>query len=228
METNKMPRLYSYIKNYGGYTKSEVSTLQNNHQILVNGEEKNLAYLVREHDIVTISNKVIQKKEFHYFLFYKPIGLICTSDRSNPQSVAFYLQEKYALLNKYYCVGRLDKQSSGVLFLTNDGLFCHTVLSHEEHYEKEYMVKVKNTISDLFCEKMKQEFILDGKTAKCVSFSKICNDTYKIILNEGKYHEIRRMTKLAGNQVVDLTRIRIGRFTLDSLAPGEMKEITIE
>lgn len=210
-------RLQSYVKNYGNFTKSEVIKLQNQNRILVNNEFNLLSYNLKEEDVVTIDNKVLERIPYVYYLFNKPKGIICTNDIKKDNNIKSYLNIK----ERVYSIGRLDKDSHGLLILTNDNNFCHYVL---ENMEKEYVVRVKNIITNEFLDGIENGVLIRGKmTKKCV-IKKINDYTFSIILKEGMYHQIRKMVIANHNTVVDLERIRIGNITLDA-CKGELTKI---
>ena len=129
------------------------------------------------------------------------------------------------LENRIYCVGRLDKDSRGLLILTNDGKYFDQLMSPDNHVEKEYLVETKNDIDEEFITKLTEPMVMDGKKLKPVTASLVDKRHFKIILVEGKYHQVRRMVKACKNTVVDLQRIRIGKFVIDNIKEGEIKKI---
>ena len=203
-------RLQSFVKNYGNYTRSEVIKLQNDKRILVNNKYKLLSYNLLDNDIVTIDNKVIKKIPYSYYLFNKPVGIICTNDINKANNIKSYLN----IEERVYPVGRLDKDSHGLIILTNDNNFCNFILSNK--IEKEYIVKVKYKITDEFINKMENGISIRNKITKKCKIIKIDDYTFNIILNEGMYRQIRRMVISCNNTVIDLERIRIGNIKVNN------------
>lgn len=217
-------RLMSYIKSYCGCTKSELNKMQEQGLILVNGEKKNLTYIIKEGDVVTVCNKVIKEVPNQYFIYNKPIGVVCTNDLNVKNNIISHLNLK----DRLFCVGRLDKDSHGLLILTNDGVFSNKLINGKNHIEKEYLVKVKDKITDDFIVNMSKSVVLRGKTTKECVVNKIDDYTFSIVLTEGMYRQIRRMVKINGNFVIDLYRFRIGNILINDLKEDEIRLINID
>ena len=214
-------RIYSYIKNNLDVTKKELRELFEEKRILVNNNIKNLSYVIKEGDIITLDGKIITEKNLCYYLYNKPIGIICTNDTN----VLNNIKDHVNINQRVFAIGRLDKMSHGLMILTNDGLFNHAIINPTSHVEKEYIVKVKNKIDKSFISKMEDSYILSGKQTQNAKATLIDDYTFSIILKEGKYHQIRLMVKANNNQVVDLFRYRIGNITIDDLDGQEIKEV---
>ena len=212
-------RLYLYVKNALDITRSEITKLHNEKRILVNEKYVNLTYDILDKDVVTVDGKIIKKVPFVYYLYNKPIGIVCTNNKEVAESIRNNLDIPF----RVYPIGRLDKESRGLLILTNDSSFTNIVLS--THYEKEYIVKVKDKISDEFITNMPKSMVLRGKETLPCKVERIDDYVFRIILNEGKYHQIRRMVVARGNKVVDLQRIRIGNIKLNNLEEGNYLKI---
>lgn len=216
-------RLQTYVKNNGNFTKSETIKLQNENRILVNGNKVNLSYNLRINDIVTIDDVEIKNIPFVYFLFNKPKGIICTNDINVKNNIKTLINSDIRI----YTVGRLDKESHGLIILTNDNMFCHDILDVDNHMEKEYIVRVEKKIDQLFINNIQKSIYIKDKKIK-ESIAYLVDDySFRIILKEGKYHQIREMVKYNNNKVVDLTRIRIGSLKLEdfNLKENEIIEI---
>ena len=212
-------RLYLYVKNALDITRSEITKLHKEKRILVNGNFVNLTYDVIDSDKVSVDGKIIKKVPFVYYLYNKPIGIVCTNNKEVADSIRNNLDIPF----RVYPIGRLDKESRGLLILTNDSNFTNKVLS--THYEKEYIVKVKDKISEEFITNMPKSMVLRGIDTLPCKVEKINDYEFKIVLNEGKYHQIRRMVVARGNKVVDLKRIRIGNIKLNDLEEGNYLKI---
>lgn len=214
-------RLYSYLKDFGNYTKSEVYLLFNESKVTVNNEKKTPSYIVKNNDKVCVNGILIKPIDKVYYIYNKPIGLLCTNDLTKSNSLIKHLNIDY----KIHTVGRLDKDSHGLIILTNDGPFTNLVLSKETHIEKEYEVIIKDKVTALFLNKMQESIIIKGSATLEAKVKKI--DEYKIsvTLFEGKYHQVRLLVKNAGSSVVDLKRIRIGNLYLNDLKEDTLLEI---
>ncbi len=216
-------RLFNYIKNSLKITKSQFIEEYNKNHILVNDKIVNMSYIIKEGDIITYKGEVVLKEDFVYYLYNKPQGLVCTNDLDDKDSYLKTLN----LDKRIFCVGRLDKDSCGLLVLTNDGQYTNSLLNPLTHVEKEYIVRVKHKIDIDFIEKVQKPVVLNGKLTKETKAYLIDDYSFRIILTEGKYHQIRRTVKLAGNLVTHLQRIRIGEFHIDSVDEGEVIKINI-
>lgn len=217
-------RLMSYVKCYLGCTKSELNKLQDDGLILVNGEKRNLTYIIKNNDIITVNGEVLLEVPNKYYIYNKPIGIVCTNDVKVSGNIYNHLN----LENRMFCVGRLDKDSHGLIILTNDGIFSNKLINGKNHIEKEYLVKVKDKISDGFLKNMSKSVVLRGKLTKECLVKRVDDYTFTIVLTEGMYRQIRKMVKINNNFVVDLFRIRIGNILIDDLKEDEIRKINID
>ena len=211
-------RLYKYVKVFANMTQHEVSEAFDNKRIKVNGELQNFTYILKENDVVTCDDKIISSIPFKYFLYYKPRGVL--SDlKDSMDAYHKHIGFDYKLMP----VGRLDKDSEGLMILSNDGAFIHQMNSDD--IEKEYIVKLKEPVTDKLLNEASQSFTIKGKTTKEMKVEKIDDYTIKMILFDGRYHQIRRAIVLAGNTVINLKRIRVGKYLLDDMKINELREI---
>ena len=213
-------RLYKYIKVNANKTQSEVIQLFETKRIKVNNNYVPFTYLIKENDIVTIDDDIIKSKKLQYFLYNKPKGII-SDIKNKDNSYINYIDLDIKLMP----CGRLDKDSEGLMILTNDGKFINDVLSNKTEYEKEYIVTVEKKIDDSFIENIKKPIIIKNKMTLPIKAYKIDDYTINMILQDGRYHQIRRIIKNASNKVLNLQRIRIGPYTLGDLKLGEIREI---
>lgn len=213
-------RLLNYIKINANLTKTEVIDRFENNKILVNNHICSLSYIIKDNDIITLDGHIIEKISFKYYLYNKPRGII--SDISNkPSSYINHINVQIKLMP----VGRLDKESRGLMILTNDGNYINSLLNPNNHVEKEYLVYVKNIITDDFLKRLNSIKKIDNHILKPFTIKRNDNISFYITLNEGRYHQIRKMVKLALNEVIDLIRIRIDKYSIDEVLEGEIKEI---
>ena len=187
-------------------------------KVLVNGKPAEMGMLINERDKVTLRGK--NKKEYEYLAYYKPRGL-ATQSQEGSESVIAQWRER-----GLFPIGRLDKESEGLLILTNDGRLTTKLLSTESKFEKEYIVKVKEKlrkgIPAIFEKGMETEAfgkLLPAKTKL------IDSHTLSVVLREGKRHQIRVMLSELGCMVNSLKRIRIGHISLGKLRPEETREL---
>ncbi|MGL5733116.1 MAG: pseudouridine synthase [Metamycoplasmataceae bacterium] len=176
---------------------------------------------------VSIDNKVIDYKEFIYIVLNKPKDYVCANKDSLNKTV-------FDLINKYensnlHIVGRLDKDTTGLVLLTNNGNWSHKLKSPKSNTEKEYNVILKSKLTDEMIIKIQSDIILDKKILKPIKFIQTGDNSCNIILTEGKYHQVKRMFHYVGNEVLELNRTRIGEFKLEDfdIKIGEWKEFDI-
>lgn len=187
-------------------TRRGADELVKEKKVFINGKLAVLGSRVNEKDKVEIKGAEIKK--YVYFAYNKPIGIETTS----PKEGVFPL-------------GRLDKNSHGLLILTNDGRITDQLLSPKYFHEKEYVVKTSNKLRSSFKEKMEKGVNIEGYETKPCKV-KIINDfTFKVILTEGKKHQIRRMCSALFQEVADLKRERITNIKLGNLKPSGLREI---
>lgn len=216
-------KLFLHLKNSLGLTKVEVVKLFNSQNVRVNGEIKNMSYKVQASDCIEVNGeKIAIDKNFLYYAYYKPKGLICSNNKNLSQSIQKFISIK----ERVYPIGRLDKDSCGLIILTNDGVFANDLIHSDSHVEKEYFVQVDKKITEEFILKMQQGvYILKQMTRPCRVY-KEKEDTFRIILTQGLNRQIRRMCRTLGYEVLNLKRIRIGKLELD-LEEGELRELKI-
>jgi pseudouridine synthase len=177
---------------------------------------------VLENDNVIVEPPDGGFKKLVYLAFNKPQGVITHS----PQKGEPQIKDILNFDKEVFPLGRLDKDSSGLIILTNDGRVTDKLLNPKYHHEKEYIVKTSKPIDNLFLKKMSGGLRLeDGYITKKCEVEKISKDRFSIVLTEGKKHQIRRMCALLGYEISDLERRRIMNIKLNSLMPGDFREI---
>jgi len=189
-------------------------------KVKINGKIAVLGDKVNENDDVVVADS--GKKKLIYLAFNKPKGVITHS----PQKGEAEIKDIINFDKKVFPVGRLDKNSSGLIILTNDGRLTDRLLNPDYNHEKEYIIKTNKSLDGLFLKKMSQGVKLDDGyvTKKCI-INKISSDRFSIILTEGKKHQIRRMCAALGYSIVNLERRRIMNIKLGSLQSGDFREI---
>ncbi len=186
--------------------------------IKINGKVAVLGQKISEEDKVEIANQIEKKKEsFRYIAYYKPKGISTEEvEEDNPKFRGFH------------SIGRLDKNSEGLLFLTNDTRIVDRMLNPKYEHEKEYRVRVDKDLKTNFQNKMERGVNIEGYKTKPCKIEITGEKSFKIILTEGKKHQIRRMCVALGYQVRELKRTRIMNITLGKLVKGESKELSPE
>ncbi len=189
-------------------------------KIKINGETVFENIVLNLGDSVMSEQEVLQeKKDFIYLAFYKPRGIETTLNREIENN----LKDILPFTEELFPVGRLDKESEGLLILTNDGRVFDKTLRHEYQTEKEYLVTVDKEIDDEFIQKMAAGINILGKITLPCQVEKMDNHTFKIILVQGLNRQIRRMCYKLGYEVLQLIRLRIGVVGLEKLQPNEFR-----
>ena len=216
-------RLNLFIAKSGYASRRKADCLIKEGKVRVNNKEALKLFLqISNKDKVEIEGKTLRLKEHIYILFNKPKGVTTTlSDKFAQKKVIDFFPRKFKGI---YPVGRLDKQSCGLLMLTNDGDFCYRVTHPKFSVEKEYIVGVKGNMSSGDCQRAKNGLNLEGEHLKVKSIKVLSNQknraVYKVVISEGKKRHLRRLFKALGFSVDELKRVRMGRLALGNLKPG--------
>ncbi|WP_457617547.1 23S rRNA pseudouridine(2604) synthase RluF [Lutibacter sp.] len=225
-QTNKNSiNLNKYISSTGICSRREAEKLIVGGRVTINGKPTQLGNRVVDGDVVKIDGKPLKTKpKTLYIAFNKPIGIVCTTDSKERKNIVRYINHPERL----FPIGRLDKPSEGLIFLTNDGDIVNKILRAGNNHEKEYIVTVNKAITSEFLQKMSQGIPILGTVTKKCSIKKINDYTFKIILTQGLNRQIRRMCEYLGYKVTTLKRTRIMNVNLDRLETGQWRELTSE
>lgn len=216
-------RLNKYIAYLNIASRREADKLIKDGKVKVNGEIIiNPAIQVAENDkiICDIEN---YKNEKIYIKLNKPVGYVVSNNKKEGKPIYKLLDEK---LKKLYPVGRLDKDSKGLILFTNDGIFSRKIIGEESECEKEYYVKLEGNISDGALKKLEFGISLDGKKLKPAIVKRVSKNSFNIILKEGRNRQIRRMCENVGFEVILLKRLRISNIYLNDLQEGKFEYLT--
>lgn len=215
--------LNKYISRTGLCSRRAADQLIDEGRVTINNKPTQRGNRVFAGDVVRIDGKLLQQKpEPLYIAFNKPVGLVCTTDQKEPKNIIRYINHPQRL----FPIGRLDKPSQGLIFLTNDGDIVNKILRAGNQHEKEYIVRVQPAITPDFIQKMRNGVpILGTVTQKCKVW-KMDDHTFKIILVQGLNRQIRRMCEYLGYEVTRLKRTRIMNVKLGKLKVGEWRELT--
>ncbi|HEY6143810.1 MAG TPA: 23S rRNA pseudouridine(2604) synthase RluF [Flavobacterium sp.] len=222
MEEN-LKRLNKFIGESGYCSRREADKIIEEGRVTINGVVPELGTKVGPDDEVRIDGKLIREKREKpvYLAFNKPVGIECTTNLEVRNNIVDYINYP----KRIFPIGRLDKASEGLIFMTNDGDIVNKILRARNNHEKEYTVTVNKLITDRFIEKMSNGVpILDTVTRKC-KVEKISSTTFKIILTQGLNRQIRRMCEYLGYEVTALKRIRIINISLD-VPVGRFRDLT--
>lgn len=219
-------RINKYIANAGVCSRRDADKLVEQGKVTINGMVATAGSQVNSTDTVCVNGKVVRGRDERVVLaFYKPVGITCTErDKFAEKTILEYV--KYPVRVTY--AGRLDKDSEGLILLTNDGDLIQALMKGSNHHEKEYVVKVDKEITQHFLDKMSSGVYLKelDRTTKTCKVEKVGKMTFKIVLTQGLNRQIRRMTKELGYNVTSLKRIRIEQITIDGLKIGQYRELT--
>ena len=219
----KSINLNKYISSTGICSRRAADKLISEGQVTINGKPTQLGNRVFEGDKVRINGKLLaQKPKTLYIAFNKPVGIVCTTDLKERKNIIKYINHPERL----FPIGRLDKPSQGLIFLTNDGDIVNKILRAGNNHEKEYIVTVDKIVNSNFIEKMSNGIPILGTVTKKCKVTKIDDFTFKIILTQGLNRQIRRMCEYLGYQVTKLKRTRIMNVDLGNLKIGEWRDIT--
>jgi 23S rRNA pseudouridine2604 synthase len=216
-------RLNKYISETGVCSRRGADKLIEAGKVLVNGEIPELGTRVDDSDAITIDGKPLNDKEkYVYIAFNKPIGITCTTEKKVNDNIVDFINYP----KRIYPIGRLDKPSEGLIFLTNHGDIINKILRAGNNHEKEYIVTVDQVITNEFIERMSNGVpVLDTITKKC-TVTKISKNIFKIVLTQGLNRQIRRMCAHLGYKVIRLQRTRIMNVNLGIIPIGKWRNLT--
>ena len=208
-------RINKYLSEVGYCSRRRADRLIEQGKVRINGEISEIGTKVEDWDLVEVEGQIIEKSTKQkkiYLAFNKPVGIVCTTDRRvEPNNIIDFI--KYP--KRIFPIGRLDKSSEGLIFLTNDGDIVNKILRARNNHEKEYIVSVNRQINREFIQSMSSGVkILDTITKNCF-VQQLGKKKFKIILKQGLNRQIRRMCESLGYKVKSLKRIRIINIKLD-------------
>ena len=218
-------RINKYLSEVGYCSRRVADRLVEEEKVTINGKITKIGSMVEDSDQVEVEGKKIErltKQKYIYLAFNKPVGIVCTTDRSvEPDNIIDFI--KYP--KRIFPIGRLDKPSEGLIFLTNNGDIVNKILRARNNHEKEYIVSVNRPINRNFIQSMSNGVeILDTVTKNCL-VKQLDEKKFKIVLTQGLNRQIRRMCEALGYRVKSLKRVRIMNIKLD-VPTGEYREFT--
>ena len=218
-------RINKYLSEVGFCSRRKADEYISDGRVYINGSPAVLGSKVNIEDEISVDSEIIQYKDKKrvYIAFNKPVGIECTGSHKIKDNIIDFINHKERL----FTIGRIDKQSEGLILLTNDGDIVNNVLRAENKKEKEYVVTVDKKISSEFIEKMRRGVRIMGKMTKRCYVKKIHENRFKIVLTQGMNRQIRRMCEVLGFRVVKLKRIRIMKIHLDTEI-GEYRDLNDE
>ena len=216
-------RLNKYLSEAGVCSRREADRLIESGKVTVDGKRAETGMKITDSQVVRVGKKEIrQKNEMVLLAVNKPVGIVCTEEKREKKNIINFL--KYPTRITY--IGRLDKDSEGLLLMTNNGDIINKMMRSGNQHEKEYKVTVDKPITPEFIEKMANGVpILDTVTRKC-KVEMIGKYKFRIVLTQGLNRQIRRMCEYLGYKVTKLERVRVMNIELGNLRPGEYRRVT--
>ena len=217
--------LNKYISSTGICSRREAEKLIIDGKVTINGKPTQLGNRVFDGDIVKINGQPLKSKPKTLYIAYnKPVGIVCTTDSKERNNIVRAINHTERL----FPIGRLDKPSQGLIFLTNDGDIVNKILRAGNNHQKEYIVTVNLPISSEFIQKMSNGIPILGTVTKKCLVEQISKNSFKIILTQGLNRQIRRMCEYLNYEVIKLVRTRIMNVGLANLTEGNWRELTPE
>jgi 23S rRNA pseudouridine2604 synthase len=216
-------RINKFFTEHGICSRREADRLIESGVITINGRVAKLGDQVTSNDVIAREGRVIPwGKANLYIKYHKPVGVTTTSESHVPRNII----AEIGYPKRIFPIGRLDKDSSGLILLTNDGDIVNEILRAEFGHEREYLVQVNHPFGQSFLDHLSQGVVILGSRTKPCRTMRMGRDQFRIILTEGRNRQIRRMCQALGYRVTMLHRTRIMHMTITGLSVGEWKELT--
>lgn len=226
-------RLNKFLSEAGVCSRREADRMIEEGRITVDGRKAETGMRVRPDQEIKVGKKIIsiEREEEVLLAVYKPVGVVCTTDRREKRNIVDFVGYPVRI----YPIGRLDKDSEGLILMTNIGSLVNKMMRAANYHEKEYLVTVHKPVTDAFLERMakgvrirkeeKGEVLLDAMTRPC-QVEKLGKCSFRIILTQGLNRQIRRMCEALGYQVTHLKRVRVLNVELKGMRPGTWRKVT--
>jgi 23S rRNA pseudouridine2604 synthase len=217
--------LNKYISSSGICSRREAEKFISEGRVTINGKPTQLGNRVAKRDVVKLDGRlVVPQNTTLYIALNKPVGIVSTTDEREPNNIIQHINYP----DRLFPIGRLDKPSEGLIFLTNDGDIVNKILRAGNNHEKEYYVSVNKTVTEDFVQKMGNGIPILGAVTKKCFVEKVSDKVFKIILTQGLNRQIRRMCEYLEYEVTKLKRTRIMNVELGYLQTGDWRELTDE
>ncbi len=220
-------RINRFLSAAGVCSRREADRLIESGRVLVNGHVAKKGMQILSTDEVVFDKKVLKKKEERtLLLFNKPCGIVCTEEKREKNNIIDYINYPARI----FTIGRLDKESRGLILLTDDGSIVNDIIKGSSRHEKEYHVTVDKPLTEAFLKKMREGVFLEelSVTTRRCKVKKTGKSSFDITLTQGLNRQIRRMCEALGYRVVDLMRFRIMNLFVDDIREGSYRRITEE
>ena len=216
-------RINKFFTEQGICSRREADRLVESGLITINGRVAKLGDQVEPSDVIAREGQVLPwGRAPLYIKYHKPVGVTTTSESHVPRNIIAEIGHS----ERIFPIGRLDKDSSGLILLTNDGDIVNEILRAEFGHEREYLVRVDRPFDQAFLDHMAEGVVILGSRTKPCRMSRVGRDRFRIVLTEGRNRQIRRMCQALGYRVIMLHRTRIMHITVDGLGASEWKELT--
>ena len=222
-------RIDKYLADNSIGTRKEIKGIIKAGRICVNGVTAfdPGMHIVPGKDIITMDERVIEYERFHYYMLNKPAGTVSSTREGASVTVVELLADEN--VKNLSPVGRLDKDTEGLLLLTDDGALLHDLISPSKHVEKEYLVQTEKPVSEADIKKLEEGVDIGDDSPTLPARAYEAEDGLHLIITEGRFHQVKRMLEAVDNSVTFLKRLRMGGLCLDSsLNPGEYRRLTYE
>lgn len=221
-----MMRIDKLLSELGICTRTEAKKLMKQGRLTVNGEVRKdpSDKIDPETDNVCLDGEPVIYSEYVYYMLNKPAGVITATEGSEMTVMDLIADQRRGL----YPVGRLDKDTEGLLLITNNGPLGHELLSPKKHIDKEYLAELAKPLQEDTADRFREGIILEDSTlCRPAELIAVNEKTCRLIISEGRFHQVKRMFEAVGNEVVYLKRLRMKNLQLDeNLMPGEYRELT--
>ncbi len=225
-------RIDKFVSEQAGVSRSDAKAMIKRAQITVNGAPVRSADMKidPDKDRVVVCGREVSYRKYMYIMLNKPDGVVCATRDGLSETVLELLPEEFRRKG-LFPAGRLDKDTEGFVFITDDGALAHKMLSPKNHVEKEYIVTLEQPSEERYIGIFASGMTIDGGEECLPAKLTLTDDAHvvRLVLHEGKFHQVKRMMQAVGNKVVRLKRVRMGGIELDeALKSGECREITAE
>ncbi len=222
-------RLDKYITSTKNLTRKEVKKIIKDKSVKINDKVANSPSLIIDEykDVIKLNDEVLIYHLFHYFILNKPQGYVSSTKMEKNYLPVTSLFGEYEYCN-LFPVGRLDVDSTGLILMTNDGKLAHQLLSPKYHVDKVYEVSVDFPLKQELIKPFQEGIVLDGEMTLTAKLEIVDEFHAKVILHEGKFHQVKRMFSYFGYKVITLHRAKFAFLTLDGVKEGSFRELTVE
>ena len=226
MNDTNLTRINKFLSEIGYCSRRAADKLIEQGRVKINGEVPEMGTKISADDEVSVNGKVVhraKKKKMVYIAFNKPVGIVCTTDQMREKNnIIDYINYP----TRIFPIGRLDKPSEGLIFLTNDGDIVNKILRARNNHEKEYLVGVNKPVNDIFLRAMARGVRIHRQVTLPCKVSKLAKYGFRIVLTQGLNRQIRLMAEVLGYKVVQLRRTRIVNVKLGTLKPGVWRNLS--